>query len=155
MNIIICDTCSLIKLEKGDAINILEQVYDKIYLPEAVENECKGTTKKLIQKPFFKIIKVSQVLPIGMGLGEREAISLGVELNIKKIITDDKKAFKNSIRYGLKPRTSFQFLVMAKYLGYLQEVKPILDKIIKQGDGIDQGIYDQTLIEAQEFKKID
>ena len=71
MNITICDTCSLIKLEKGDVIDLLGQLYDKVYIPEAVANECTGTTKIILQKPFFKIIKVNHILLIGMGIGER------------------------------------------------------------------------------------
>ncbi len=150
MNIIICDTCSLVKLHKGGVLDLLGQVYDKVYIPEAVEKECTGMTKEILQKPFFKVVKVNHILSVGMGLGEREAISLGVELNIKKILTDDKKAFNNSIRQGLKPRTTFNFLVMAKALGFIDNVKPVLDRIIINGDGIAKNIYNQILVEAKE-----
>ena len=40
MNLIVCDTCSLIKLEKGGVTVCLGEFYDKVYIPEAVKNEC-------------------------------------------------------------------------------------------------------------------
>jgi predicted nucleic acid-binding protein len=127
MNIIICDTCSLIKLQKGGVIHCLGEFYDKVYIPEAVKNECfEGIAKQAIQHCFFEVVPVNHILHLGMGAGEREAISLAVEQGIKNIITDDHKAFNNAVRQGLQPIHTFNFLVMAKYAGLIPAVSPVL-----------------------------
>ena len=57
MNIIICDTCSLIKLQKGGVIHCLEKFYDKVYIPEAVKNECsEGFARQAMQNHFIEVI---------------------------------------------------------------------------------------------------
>ena len=56
MNLIVCDTCSLIKLEKGGVTVCLGEFYDKVYIPEAVKNECSdGFAQKAIQYSFLTI----------------------------------------------------------------------------------------------------
>lgn len=151
MNVIICDTCSLIKLQKSGVIHCLGEFYDKVYIPEAVKNEClEGFAKQAIQHHFFEVVPVNQILSIGMGAGEREAISLAVEQGIKNILTDDNKAFNNAVRQGLQPIRTFNFLVMAKYAGLIPAVRPVLDAMKDQGEGVCKNVYIQTLQDAGE-----
>lgn len=151
MNIIICDTCSLIKLQKGGVIDCLGKFYDKVYIPEAVKNECsEGFARQAIQHHFFEVVPVNRILPLGMGAGEREAISLAVEQGIKNIITDDNKAFNNAVRQGLQPIRTFNFLVIAKYAGLITAVSPVLKSMIDLGEGIRKDVYFQTLQDAGE-----
>ena len=90
MNLVICDTCSLIKLQKGGVIHCLGEFYDKVFIPNAVKIECsKGFARQAIQHDFIEVISVKHILPLGMGAGEREAISLAVEQGITNIITDE------------------------------------------------------------------
>jgi len=151
MNLIICDTCSLIKLQKGGVIHCLGEFYDRVYIPEAVKNECsEGFARQALQHNFLEVIAVNQILPLGMGAGEREAISLAVEQGIKNIITDDNKAFNNAVRQGLLPIRTFNFLVMAKYAGLISAVGPVLEAMKERGEGIRKDVYLQTLQDAGE-----
>jgi predicted nucleic acid-binding protein len=125
--------------------------YDKVFIPEAVKKECcNGYARRAIQYDFIEVVSVKNILALGMGAGEREAISLAVELGITKIITDDKKAFNNAVRQKLKPIRIFNFLVIAKYAGLIPLVKPILDQMIDKGEGISEDVYFQTLQDAGE-----
>ena len=152
MSIIVCDTCSLIKLKKGGVLGALGDFYQTVYIPQAVEMEfTEKTRKEIINLSFIKVLNVRHVLPIGMGKGEREAISLCVENNILDIMTDDEKAFKNSLRQNLKPITAFNFLVIAKYIKSIKAVKPVLDEMKIKGEGIPDSLYFQTLKNADEL----
>lgn len=151
MSSVICDTCSLIKLQKGNVIQCLGEFYDRVYIPDAVKNECsKGFAWQAIQHDFIDVKSVENMLPLGMGAGEREAISLAVELGITNIITDDNKAFNNAVRQNLQPIRTFNFLIMAKYVGLIPSVKPVLDRMKDEGEGISEDVYLQTLRDVGE-----
>jgi uncharacterized protein len=152
MNIVICDTCSLIKLQKGGIIDCLSYFFESVYIPQAVEQECfKGEAKKAIQKSFIKVVSVKHTLPLGMGKGEREAISLAVELGINDIITDDDKAIKVASKNGLLPLTAFDIIIMAKKKGLITSAKTVMQQMIKQGEGIKEERFKSILEKAGEL----
>ena len=108
-------------------IDCLGLLFDKVYIPPAVQAECVlGTTWQVLEQPFFEIRTVQNVLPLGMGQGEREAISLAVELGITTLITDDEKAFRNVVRQGLQPVRVFDLLVYAKQVGAMTSPLKVL-----------------------------
>jgi len=151
MTFAVCDTCSLIKLRKGRAIDCLGLLFDKVYIPPAVQAECAyGETWQALKQPFLAVHAVHNVLPLGMGKGEREAISLALELGITTLITDDEKAFRNAVRQGLQPVRVFDLLVYAKQVGAIISVKAALDAMKQQGEGIRDDLYQQTLKDAGE-----
>lgn len=90
------------------------------------------------------------VLSLGMGKGEREAISLAVELGIGTLITDDEKAFRNAVPQGLRPIRVFDLLLYAKQAGVINAVKPVLEAMPQHGEGIRDDLYQQTLQDAGE-----
>lgn len=76
-NIAVCDTCTLIQLRKGGILHCLKELFDEVYIPKAVEIECQDQeTIAEVRILGLKVRSVNQVLSIGMGRGEREAISL-------------------------------------------------------------------------------
>jgi len=152
MSIIVCDTCSIIKLQKGGVIDLLGEVYDKVYIPYAVKEECfKGAAKEAIKKPFFEVVPVRVVLPLHMGAGERESISLALELGIEDILTDDKRAINSAIKNNLVPMTAFDFLLISKEIGLISQIKPVLDQMRIEREGIEEWKYQYFLNEAGEL----
>ena len=154
MNIAVCDTSSLIKLRRGGVLKCLGKIYDTIYIPGAVKNECKDKeTKKEIDKPFFKVQHVKSLLDFHtvMGRGECEAISLARELQTPTIIIDDIQAYGKAEAYGLEPLTSFEILRIAKNIGCISSVKSILDTMIENGEGVEEALYQKTLREVNEL----
>lgn len=148
----VCDTSALVKLRKGGAIDCLGQLFDKVYIPPAVRDECTDErTLKALEKPFFEVREATHVLSLGMGRGEREAISLAKELDLETLIIDDKQAYKKAEQHGLFPQTSFDILILGRRLGYLSSVKPILDAMRADGEGVEDDTYNHTLHEAGEM----
>jgi predicted nucleic acid-binding protein len=113
---VVCDTSSIIKLQRGGIIDCLGQLFEVVLIPRAVKEECtRPETKAVLQKPFFQIHTVASPLPLsGIHIGELEAISLAVEHNIPVIILDDEKAFERALEQGLVPIRSFRVLLFAK-----------------------------------------
>lgn len=152
MIIAVCDTSSLIKLRTGGVVDCLGRIFDTVYIPTAVEAECiDPKTIKELQKPFFEKREVDRILPLGMGRGEREAISLAVELRTPYLIIDDERAIKKAIKQNLYPLTTRQILLIAKSTGQIQSVKSVLDTMKANGEGITEEIYQDTLRKAGEF----
>ena len=109
----VCDTSTLIMLTKGKVLHCLGQLFERIYLPAAVQAECHNPEiLEAIAADPFKVYPVEYILPLGMGAGEREAISLALELNVKILITDDKKAFRKAHKKGLTPLRMLQTRVL-------------------------------------------
>ncbi|MCP4113737.1 MAG: hypothetical protein GY749_50785 [Desulfobacteraceae bacterium] len=152
METAICDTSSLIKLDKGGVLELLGKLFEKIYIPQGVMEEYRDET--LIRKPFFEICMVQNILPVGMGKGERECISLAVELNIETFITDDIRAFRKAERLNLFPLTSERVLILAKRAKYIDSVKLVLDRMRAEGEGIDDEVYLKTLELAGETPEL-
>ena len=146
MPALVCDTSSLIKLAKADALDSLGMLFAPVYLPDAVVAECKSDRiKAAISLPFFTPYQVQNTLAIGLGAGERGAISAAVELGIVHILTDDDAATSKAARHGLVPIRVFDVLLLAKAAGHIQSVKATLDRMRDLGEGIDPGVYAETL----------
>ncbi len=146
MKAAIFDTCTLIRLFKGNALSCLPGLFKKIYIPEAVKNECRDkAVREAISKSPFEIRKVKTVLPLGLGVGEREAISLAIETRTQTIFTDDEKAIRKALSFGLKPYRSFRILILAKEAGLNKTEKTVFNTMEKAGEGIDPDLYFETL----------
>ncbi len=104
MDSAISDTTALIILAKSDTLSLLSNLFEEIYIPQAVYDELifkddivrfrvekfdKISLKKVSDFEFLKRIKKSNIDD-----GEAEAISLALELNLKLII-DERKVVEN------------------------------------------------------------
>lgn len=151
MNYAVCDTSSLIRLTKSQVAFCLTKIFDKILIPTAVKNECCDEyTLKTISDLNIETYSAIKLLPIGMGLGERECISLAIELNIETFITDDEKAFRCAIAYGLKPLRTTDILLIAKSFKIIDSVTTILGEMRKRGECISYEVFQSVLTEAGE-----
>jgi predicted nucleic acid-binding protein len=149
---VIGDTSSIIKLQRGGALDCLGQLFAAVLIPPAVQAECRRPeTQAALQRSFFEVQTVSEVLPLsGIHRGEQEAISLAVEQAITVIILDDEKAFRRAREQGLTPIRSFRVLLLAKSKGLIHSVRTILDAMIANGEGIQEETYRKLLEEAGE-----
>ncbi len=111
MKIIVSDTTALIILAKTNYLNLLTNLVDKIYIPEAVLEEIRyknDIVKVLIENSdFIEIKKVTNqkilddIKNTNLDLGETEAIALALELNLRLLI-DEKRGRKIAKDKGVK-----------------------------------------------------
>ncbi|HFU74649.1 MAG TPA: DUF3368 domain-containing protein [Arcobacter sp.] len=111
MNVVISDTTALIILAKSDALSLLSNLFQKIFIPQAVYDELMfkdDIVKYRIQKfdevtvkPISNFEILERVEKLKIDKGEIEAISLAIELDLMLII-DERKGRKIAINQGLK-----------------------------------------------------
>lgn len=147
----VCDTSTLIRLCKGEVLYCLNSLFEKVYLPPAVQSECRDdNSSRMIQKPPFEIYPVQNIRPFGMGRGEREALSLALELGIKIIMIDDKRAFNKARQLDLEPLRTQDLLVFAKHNGIIPSVKAVLETMRANNEHIPDEIYWNIILRAGE-----
>lgn len=141
------DTSSLVKLQKGNCLDLIGKLFDIVFIPKAVRDEFTGS----LDPSVVRIQDVTTELPIGLGQGERQAISLAKEKRIPWIVVDDKKAITRAIQQGLRPQSTLQLLHTAKERGHIPSVKSVLDTMKENGEGIDDDVYTDALRKAGEL----
>ena len=85
-----------------------------------------------------------------MGHGERETISLAVQLGIEWVLIDDGRAMKKAKQQGLRILQFFDILLAGKTRNLLSSVRASLDAMKAEGEGIESELYSEILQQAKE-----
>lgn len=156
--IVISDTTPLISLMKIESLDILEKMYKEIIVPKAVYDELiinvdYQSEIDIIRKCTFlqtKIVKENLSVSLlqkqlKLDLGESEAIVLANSINADLIIIDERKARSIAKDIGLNVTGTLGILVEAKQRGLVKELRPLLDKLIKNEIRISKRLYQDIL----------
>ncbi|MBM4065264.1 MAG: DUF3368 domain-containing protein [Planctomycetes bacterium] len=149
---VVSNSSCLIILERLVQLDILEKLYTKIVIPTAVKNEVfEG---KEIPN-WIEVVEITQpiapiILEKTLGMGESEAISLSLELNADLLIVDDLAARKVAHELEIKVTGVIGILLLAKKMGYVQEIKYFLNEMLKHDFRISKIIYEEALKLAKE-----
>jgi predicted nucleic acid-binding protein len=147
---IIGDSSALVALAVVNQLELLEKLYDNLYIPQAVFDEVtqigKPQSNKLRQFLQGKVKQVDLTLTqLGLGLGELEAITLYKKLDADVLLIDDNRAKKYASLNGVKVIGSLGILIKAKEQGYIDKVKPLLDEIQKSEVYISKKLIEKVL----------
>jgi predicted nucleic acid-binding protein len=85
-----------------------------------------------------------------IGPGEREAISLGLELGGALLILDEQPARRLAISLGLRVIGTIGLLMAGKERGFLAKIRPELDRLRAVRFFMDQDLYDRVIAQAGE-----
>lgn len=94
---VISDSACLIALARIQRISLLINLYDKIYIPEAVQRELGKNINGLVVQPVNNTSLV-KALSITLGAGESESIALALELPDSILILDDHQARQAALK---------------------------------------------------------
>ncbi|MBD2413669.1 nucleic acid-binding protein [Nostoc calcicola FACHB-389] len=140
--IVISDTSPITSLAAVGQLDLLQQLYTKILIPEAVYRELTGTSTPVpdsVEVQSFDWIEVRQVtnrslitvlLEQQLDEGECEAIALAIELDAELLLIDERRGRAEADRLGLRITGSLGVLVEAKQKGFIVAVKPVMDGLI-------------------------
>jgi predicted nucleic acid-binding protein len=134
--IAVCDASPLIAFSSVDKLYILQQLFDTVIIPFAVRDEVFSSAKSQIPLPdFIEVLPIvsetsARFLKMNLHAGESEAIALALELEVERIILDDKQAREVADRLGLKVIGTLGLLILAKRL--LVEIRPIIKQLIER-----------------------
>jgi predicted nucleic acid-binding protein len=137
---VVSNTSPITNLAAVNQLNLLQQLYGKVIIPEAVYIELTGTkivpgTLEVQTLEWIEVRSVTnpnQVFALRQELdpGEAEAIGLALELNADRLLIDERRGRVIASRFGIKFIGVLGILVIAKQRGFIQAVRPILDEMM-------------------------
>lgn len=135
--ILVADCSALIALAVCDGVSLLERLFDSVVVPETVYNEAIRPDKKQAQAlKIFLQGKVRQVdlqsyvfLDAFADAGETEAMLLYKQLNVDKLLIDDRRGCKVAKINRINTIGSLGVLLSAKEKGLIVEFVPLLRQI--------------------------
>ena len=136
--LVISDTGPIFSLAAIDKHNILEDLFDNIFIPFAVWEELtKNQSPEYYSKIvlFFqnriKEIKGFNELTFVMDYGESEAIVLYKDLYADYLLIDDKKARNIAESLGIQCIGTIGLLSNAREKGIISELRPLFETFLK------------------------
>lgn len=166
----VSDSTPLIYLAKIGRLDIIRDVFQKIYVPEAVIDEAVTQGKALnmsdasiIEKAVGTWIIKERVEPevdaeysfldnnTRLGNGEKEALKLCKQLDAAYFIADDREARRVSSILNIKPIGTCGTVVQAFRQGSItkKEALRIIDDLVKVGFRISSTLYRKILDELE------
>jgi len=155
---IVSNSSPLIALAKIGMLDVLSGVV----IPKAVFDEITKPEKEYVKELYEwgkdKIIEVKnrkavEYLELMIDGGEAETIVLAEELNADAVLIDDLKARKIATLRGLNIIGTIGVLLNAKERGFISEVKPLLEELIKKKIRISKELYNHALELAHEVER--
>ena len=155
--IVVSDTSPINNLAAIKQLHLLHQLYGTVIIPEAVYRELTdpsfpvaGATEvqtlDWIQTRTIGDRTLVEVLSNELDLGEVEAIALAVEIQAERLLIDERRGRLVASRLNLSYMGILGILVEAKSLGFISQVKPLLNALIDQaGFWIAKPLYNRVL----------
>jgi predicted nucleic acid-binding protein len=158
---VVCDSTVLIGLAKIGKLDLLKQIYEEVYIPEAVYTEVVSRGKGKpgvreianalwIKKEPVKERRTVDLLIAEMGYGEAEVLVLSKELNADWLLVDDERARAAAISAGFNIIGLAGILLLAKQLKLIPSIKPLFDELRNKNFRISDKICKQILKKAGE-----
>jgi len=152
---IIGDSSALVSLATMDRLNLLEKIFGKIYVPQAVYDEVtisyKPQSVKLKEFLTHKVVSVElDISKMGLGQGELEAIALYKNMNSDFLLIDDRRAKKFAQLNGVNVIGSLGVMILAKESGLLESIRDDLEKLVSSSLFISQSLIDRVLMSVGE-----
>lgn len=139
--VIISDTSAVSYLLQINEFVLLQKLYGKIIIPDMVFKELAlmeshhSELSILINNEVIEVRTISNIslyeelFSTGLDDGEKEAISLAVELHADLLLIDESKGRAVAKQMGIPHRGILGLLLEAKINGFIQLVKPLLQKL--------------------------
>ena len=160
--IIVSDTSPIINLATIGHLELLQQLYNKIVIPQAIYNEIvlvgAGLPGAHEVQTYSWIITQTvpdpllvKVLETELDSGEAEALALAVAIKADLLLIDERLGRSVATRLGLKFIGLLGILIAAKHKHLISQLKPLLEDLItKAGFWVSPQLYARVLQEAGE-----
>jgi predicted nucleic acid-binding protein len=162
--IIVSDTSPLSNLAIVGCLSLLQQIYNKVIIPQAVAEELRSASDEenliagvlsldWIEVVSAKNLELISVLQNNHNLdrGEAEAIALALELNADELLIDERLGRREATRLGLPITGVLGILLVAKRRGLISAVQPVMDALMNQvGFRVSSQLYTEVLKAAGE-----
>ncbi len=157
MSLIVGDSSALIALATMDALPLLSQLYDRIFVPESVYQEVTQTEKahalglsNYLVNARCKVTTENNAKLIWLGQGEWDAIQLYQQKQADLLLIDDQRAKRFAALQGVKMIGSQGIVLLAKQNKLIETVLPYLQRLQGSGIYLSQDIINKVLALANE-----
>jgi predicted nucleic acid-binding protein len=152
----------LIGLATIQRFDLLQQLFGKIYIPQAVYDEAatagreeggakqEVSTARWIETIIVKDRLAVEVLLDELDVGEAETIVLAREMKADWVLMDEKKGRRKATELSLNKIGTVGILLKAKQQGMLGEIRPDLERLHQQGFSLNQRVINTVLRQAGE-----
>lgn len=158
---IICDTSVWLYLGRIGQVELLPQLYEKVYTTEMVCRELdigRLTRFNTIDPRTFSWIQFVQPtqqevasLPANrLGPGEQSVVAYAQTHNLSVVGLDDRQARVLAQQLGLRVIGSVGILLKAKEAGLLLSIRPLLEQMQQEGFYISDVLFTYALQKAKE-----
>lgn len=138
---IVSNTSPITNLAAVGQLNLLQEIYTRIIIPQAVYDEMVGLgypvpgTIEVQTLPWIQCQQVAnralvRELQEELDNGESEAIALAIALSADQILLDESPGRRVAARLGLKITGVLGVLLVAKGMGLIPSVKFVMDDLI-------------------------
>ena len=160
--VVVSNTSPISNLAKIGQLNLMSQLYGKIFIPFAVHDELLDRRAGEIiitavrSATWIEIQSVQNQelvkdLRTRVNIGEAEAIALALESKASRLIIDERLGRQVARDFGVTIIGILGILLLAKKRQLIAEVKPAMDELIDRADfRISSQLYSDILRSANE-----
>jgi uncharacterized protein len=139
--IVVANTTPLISLAALGRLDILEKLFGRIIIAEAVYREIKakpGFGYDQIDCAYIEVQSIQghlykEFLLTQLDSGEAETIILAKEINADFVVIDENLGYRFANNAGLTAIRTLSILLRAKESGYIEQVKPLMEDLVAKG----------------------
>jgi len=151
--IFVSNSSPIIAFEDLDALDLLRQLTNAVYVPPAVRREVFGPRS---MPSWVKERSVSHPISLRalqprLGLGESEAIALALEMLPCYLILDDLAGRRAAQAMKIPVVGTIGLLILARQRNLLAAIKPSLDTLMKSDFRISKDLYRLALRASGEW----
>lgn len=144
MIVVVSDTSPILALHHLGLIPILGKMFERVAVPPAVKAELD------LPRPKFEVVDISRYEFIDLrtphdavsiadfrrtlDIGESEALALALEINAQAILIDEASGRAVAAERHLLAIGTLGILLRAKELGYVDRVRPLVERLVSEID---------------------
>lgn len=160
--IIVSDTTPLIGLASIGRLDLLQELFEEVYIPQAVFDETvtfgreNSKAKQMVSNAsWIHVVEVKDRLAVNvlldeMDLGEVETIVLASEMNADWVLMDEKKGRRKLSQLNIPKIGTLGILLKAKEIGLVSVLKPEIEELQRSGFSISPLLVEEILDAAGE-----
>lgn len=160
--IVVSDTTPLIGLASIGRLELLRELFEEVYIPQAVFNETvthgreeSRAKREVAGSDWIHIVEVKDRLAVNvlldeMDLGEVETIVLASEMDADWVLMDEKKGRRKLSQLNIPKVGTLGILLKAKQLELILLLRPEIEELQKSGFSISPSIVEAVLDMAGE-----
>ena len=151
---VVSNSSPLIGLEQIGQLDLLHSLFGEIFIPDGVAAEVSATVRPRpwIRNQSLLHPLLAETQTPALGVGEREAICLAVEMQASAIILDDEPARKTANKLNLRVIGTAGVLVLAKERQLIGSVRSCLDALVDHRFYLSRALYELILSRVGESK---